>query len=216
MSTLPPAVTWPRSEAQLPFNVGDASYDPQLPFGWGLRTDPAKARLQSVRSSLSGDALAQLDALLAADDWNADGSVAKAGDVLARLASLAGAIGGQPFAVQDTIVSVARDIAQAAMLKRGIAANDSTLTAEHWSAADNDQPPFGRMAVGREEVVPPGSLTKVKPEEDVSGYTGNEGLTRNRSRSSVTRSGRRNTPPQDGASNDDTGTRDDRPPRRRE
>ncbi|MFE9095428.1 glycoside hydrolase family 3 N-terminal domain-containing protein [Streptomyces sp. NPDC007264] len=31
-------VTWPRSQEQLPINVGDASYDPQFPFGWGLTT----------------------------------------------------------------------------------------------------------------------------------------------------------------------------------
>ncbi|MFJ3235324.1 glycoside hydrolase family 3 protein [Streptomyces sp. NPDC086787] len=31
-------VTWPKSEAQLPVNVGDASYDPQYPYGWGLTT----------------------------------------------------------------------------------------------------------------------------------------------------------------------------------
>ncbi|MCS0604074.1 glycoside hydrolase family 3 C-terminal domain-containing protein [Streptomyces sp. LP11] len=31
-------VTWPRSESQLPINVGDASYDPQYPYGWGLTT----------------------------------------------------------------------------------------------------------------------------------------------------------------------------------
>ncbi|WP_251095084.1 glycoside hydrolase family 3 N-terminal domain-containing protein [Streptomyces sp. Caat 7-52] len=31
-------VTWPRTEAQLPINVGDASYDPQFPYGWGLTT----------------------------------------------------------------------------------------------------------------------------------------------------------------------------------
>ncbi|MFD9393057.1 carbohydrate binding domain-containing protein [Streptomyces sp. NPDC060000] len=31
-------VTWPRSEAQLPVNVGDAAYDPQFPYGWGLTT----------------------------------------------------------------------------------------------------------------------------------------------------------------------------------
>ncbi|MFI1365134.1 glycoside hydrolase family 3 N-terminal domain-containing protein [Streptomyces griseochromogenes] len=31
-------VTWPRSEAQLPINVGDPSYDPQFPYGWGLTT----------------------------------------------------------------------------------------------------------------------------------------------------------------------------------
>ncbi|MEV3855570.1 CIA30 family protein [Streptomyces sp. NPDC050095] len=31
-------VTWPRSEAQLPINVGDSSYDPQFPYGYGLTT----------------------------------------------------------------------------------------------------------------------------------------------------------------------------------
>ena len=31
-------VTWPRSIAQEPINVGDASYDPLYPFGWGLHT----------------------------------------------------------------------------------------------------------------------------------------------------------------------------------
>lgn len=30
--------TWPRSEAQLPINVGDRAYDPQYPYGWGLTT----------------------------------------------------------------------------------------------------------------------------------------------------------------------------------
>jgi beta-glucosidase len=31
-------VTWPRTVAQEPINVGDADYDPLYPFGWGLRT----------------------------------------------------------------------------------------------------------------------------------------------------------------------------------
>nr|BBJ50517.1 beta-glucosidase [Streptomyces avermitilis] len=31
-------VTWPKSEAQLPINVGDTTYDPQFPYGWGLTT----------------------------------------------------------------------------------------------------------------------------------------------------------------------------------
>ncbi|TRV71566.1 glycosyl hydrolase [Streptomyces sp. 130] len=31
-------VTWPKSEEQLPINVGDDSYDPQFPYGWGLTT----------------------------------------------------------------------------------------------------------------------------------------------------------------------------------
>jgi beta-glucosidase len=34
--TLP--VTWPRTLAQEPINVGDANYDPLYPYGWGLRT----------------------------------------------------------------------------------------------------------------------------------------------------------------------------------
>jgi beta-glucosidase len=31
------SVTWPRTLAQEPINVGDANYDPLYPFGWGLR-----------------------------------------------------------------------------------------------------------------------------------------------------------------------------------
>lgn len=31
-------VTWPRSEAQEPINVGDAQYDPLFPYGYGLTT----------------------------------------------------------------------------------------------------------------------------------------------------------------------------------
>lgn len=31
-------VTWPRSEAQEPINVGDSTYDPLFPYGYGLRT----------------------------------------------------------------------------------------------------------------------------------------------------------------------------------
>lgn len=31
-------VTWPKSENQLPINVGDTAYDPQFPYGWGLTT----------------------------------------------------------------------------------------------------------------------------------------------------------------------------------
>ncbi|MFJ8008053.1 glycoside hydrolase family 3 protein [Streptomyces fagopyri] len=31
-------VTWPKSETQLPINVGDTAYDPQFPYGWGLTT----------------------------------------------------------------------------------------------------------------------------------------------------------------------------------
>ncbi len=32
------SVTWPRSEDQVPINVGDRNYQPLFPYGWGLRT----------------------------------------------------------------------------------------------------------------------------------------------------------------------------------
>jgi beta-glucosidase len=32
------SMTWPRSEDQVPINIGDRDYDPLFPYGWGLRT----------------------------------------------------------------------------------------------------------------------------------------------------------------------------------
>ncbi|MDY3553514.1 2OG-Fe(II) oxygenase [Gemmata sp. JC717] len=57
---------------------------------------------------------------------------------------------------------------------------ETTLNAEHWSDPDGGRPDFGVMEVEEEEVVPPEALTSAKPEQSVSGYTGNEGLTMNR------------------------------------
>ncbi len=31
-------MTWPRTAAQVPINIGDADYDPLFPYGWGLST----------------------------------------------------------------------------------------------------------------------------------------------------------------------------------
>ncbi|MET7277862.1 glycoside hydrolase family 3 N-terminal domain-containing protein [Kribbella sp. NPDC005582] len=46
-------VSWPRTEAQQPLNVGDASYDPQYPFGWGLTTQAAaRQKLTDARNTL--------------------------------------------------------------------------------------------------------------------------------------------------------------------
>ncbi|OQR63635.1 glycosyl hydrolase [Streptomyces maremycinicus] len=49
-------VTWPKSQAQLPINVGDAAYDPQFPYGWGLTTlsrapEGGTATLQGLRAA---------------------------------------------------------------------------------------------------------------------------------------------------------------------
>ncbi len=54
---------------------------------------------------------------------------------------------------------------------------DSSLTAEHWSDAEGQRPDFGEMTLEEEEVVPPESLTGIKPEEAFEGYTGNAGMT---------------------------------------
>lgn len=56
-------LTWPRSAAQEPINVGDASYSPLFPFGWGLTTRgaggqgaqaaPASAPARTTAASLA-------------------------------------------------------------------------------------------------------------------------------------------------------------------
>ncbi|WP_258044123.1 glycoside hydrolase family 3 N-terminal domain-containing protein [Streptomyces sp. SM11] len=52
-------VTWPKTEDQLPINVGDPTYDPQFPYGWGLTTlkkPPAGGEL--TLAALAADARA--------------------------------------------------------------------------------------------------------------------------------------------------------------
>jgi beta-glucosidase len=115
-------LTWARSEAQLPINVGDASYDPQFPYGWGLRTDvDARARLVRARDlGATG-----LDGVLAAGVWNADGSVKYGAAVLAMLRG----VPHSSFAADDLVASVARDLAQAAPINS--ASSKLTSDAEH-------------------------------------------------------------------------------------
>ncbi|MFJ6850140.1 glycoside hydrolase family 3 N-terminal domain-containing protein [Streptomyces sp. NPDC091271] len=49
-------VTWPKSESQLPVNVGDTAYDPQFPYGWGLTT--LRKAPQGGEATLTGLAVA--------------------------------------------------------------------------------------------------------------------------------------------------------------
>ncbi|MFB9473147.1 glycoside hydrolase family 3 N-terminal domain-containing protein [Nonomuraea salmonea] len=113
--------TWFRSVAQLPINVGDASYDPLFPYGWGLRTDRARDRLKDARDRLargdvaSGAAALTLSATLSSRNWNADGSVRdqrKVLDGLAATATLLDRSKNEPYEAADAVVSVARDLAQ--------------------------------------------------------------------------------------------------------
>jgi beta-glucosidase len=131
--------SWPRSMAQEPINVGDANYDPLYPFGWGLRTDAARPRLQAARDALAamlrkppghashGDlnrlrlAVAALDRGLSRSAWNADGSVRDEPVVIASITGATALLDGSSLPVKaqfDPLVSVVRDLVQARMVAK--------------------------------------------------------------------------------------------------
>ncbi|CAL9354611.1 Beta-hexosaminidase [Streptomyces sp. enrichment culture] len=122
-------VSWPRSAAQVPVNVGDASYDPLYPYGWGLRTDSARDRLEDVRDELrdrrdiaSRVAAVHLRHALKRSNFRADGTVRNADAVLKPLAKAAALLEkskADSYLQADELASVARDIAQTALLKAG-------------------------------------------------------------------------------------------------
>jgi beta-glucosidase len=118
--------TWPRALTQEPINVGDATYDPQYPFGWGLRTDAPASRASAAAAALpAGPAKDGLTALAGLSTWDKR-------DVLVRLTGIARRLDqttADGWTVDDLVVSIARDYAQSAP----ITADSSKLTsdAEH-------------------------------------------------------------------------------------
>jgi beta-glucosidase len=123
--------SWPRALAQEPINVGDAAYDPQYPFGWGLRTDSATARAAGAANGLTGG---DAEAAAARDGLNALAGLATwdKRDVLLRLRGIAQHLDATQFdtwTVDDLVASLARDYAQQAP----VTAASSALTsdAEH-------------------------------------------------------------------------------------
>ena len=140
-------VTWVKAESQLPMNVGDRNYDPLFPYGWGLRTDSDRSRLQALRDQLERQshtagtlaAVRTLDTVLLPNNWAANGSTRNADRLLGQLATLARAVADGKkftFAQQDVVVSVARDLAQQAIVAGGSAA--MSATASLTSDADHD------------------------------------------------------------------------------
>jgi beta-glucosidase len=138
--------TWAKAESQLPLNVGDANYDPLYAYGWGLRTDNGHARLDSVRDQLAGvhgdrdiaNAVKSLDQALKSGSWNRDGTVRDATGVLAALQDATNALNRSSkdtFDQDNLVVSVARDVVQAAVALGGPAAMPLTASltanAEH-------------------------------------------------------------------------------------
>jgi beta-glucosidase len=123
------AMSWPRTETQVPINVGDPGYRPLYPYGWGLRTDSGRDRLAAAAPRHPGRAMS---ALLARANWRADGTLraeTRTLDVVKR--ALAASRTNGPL--RDTLLSVLRDAAQAEVVA-GRARGD-------WTAmlADADQ-----------------------------------------------------------------------------
>ena len=135
------SMTWPRSEAQVPINVGDANYQPLFPFGWGLRTDSSHGRLQAAARGLQGGhADRAVGAGSARPRPRADrdqlGPERRGGPGGDR-ARPARRRDGQPRArpsdtgaAEDAIVSVARDVAQAAVVAGRARADWARLIAD--------------------------------------------------------------------------------------
>jgi beta-glucosidase len=137
------SMTWPASADQVPINVGDATYRPLYPYGWGLRTDPGRARLAAA----AGDRPTPLvRSLLATGNWQSDGSL-RADPRTLRLAGKALSAARHSAAVRDAILSVVRDAAQAAVVSGRGGADAATLLAEadHAQATGADAKALGLL-----------------------------------------------------------------------
>ena len=139
--------TWAKlvNTTSTPLNVGDKNYDPLFPYGWGLRTDSARARITTVRDAIASQhtvtariATQALTALLAPGHWNKDGSVRDPIPAFVLLGLASPAVSGTSSSAEanaNLLVSVARDIAQAAVVAHGASAMSRTASltanAEH-------------------------------------------------------------------------------------
>jgi len=139
-------VTWAADADQVPINVGDADYEPLYPYGWGLRTDGARDRLEALVASLpAGAARDAVQDVLDADVWAADGTVTDDGTerLLRLLLEAAAPFTGTDLAAMgpaDDLVSVARDLAQAAMVDGTAATGSAALSAEAENALQRGLP----------------------------------------------------------------------------
>jgi len=137
------SVTWPSAANTLPINVGDTTgYTPEFAYGWGLRTDSAKARLQALDADLgAGAARTTLRRVINASIWAADGSVSNAATALPLLQKAAAQLRGLD-AVEDAdvIVSVARDVAQAAVVAGSASATNAQQTSDAETALFAGEP----------------------------------------------------------------------------
>ncbi|WP_407344639.1 glycoside hydrolase family 3 N-terminal domain-containing protein [Pengzhenrongella phosphoraccumulans] len=132
-------LSWPATAAQLPVNVGDATYAPLYAYGWGLRTDAPRARLAAAADALpAGDAKTAVLAVLDADVWSGDAldpapaAVDRAVRLLATAATLLDGTGGDVVVPAGLVVSLVRDLAQELVVTGGpdVPAGTSAMTAD--------------------------------------------------------------------------------------
>ncbi|WP_461012393.1 glycoside hydrolase family 3 N-terminal domain-containing protein [Streptomyces capparidis] len=114
-------VSWPRSEQQIPVNVGDTAYDPLFPYGWGLTTEKT-ARKALVEARVG-------HAALRIADWRARPE--RVLDALARdAARLPRSSGEDGYRARDAVVSAARHVAQTAIVAHGAERATAALTSD--------------------------------------------------------------------------------------
>jgi beta-glucosidase len=128
-------VTWAKAESQLPINVGDKQYDPLYPYGWGLRTDSAHSRLTSVLKQLrathkTGAAQRSVRTALAKRNWSGT-TMRNATAVLASVRQAASTMTGARYTwtEQNLLASVARDLAQQAIVNHQAMSATAAMTA---------------------------------------------------------------------------------------
>jgi beta-glucosidase len=154
--------TWAKlvNTTTAPVNVGETTYDPLYPYGWGLRTDSERARITMVRDSLADQhtstaklAVNELTALLNPAHWNADGSVRDTSLAFVLLGLASRAVGGTSASAEanaNLLVSVARDITQGAVVAHGASAMSATAAltanAEHELLVGNPRSAIAGLA----------------------------------------------------------------------
>ncbi|MFG6503020.1 glycoside hydrolase family 3 N-terminal domain-containing protein [Microbacterium sp. P05] len=140
-------LTWPASAEQVPINVGDDDYEPLYAYGWGERTDAPRDRLAAVRDALAGSGVAQaaavaaaavqaaapadeaavVQALLDADIWAADGTLLPTAAAFQAVADAAAQLTGT---AADEVVTLARDLAQQAIVDGTAVEGAAAITAD--------------------------------------------------------------------------------------
>ncbi|NQX33566.1 glycoside hydrolase family 3 N-terminal domain-containing protein [Herbiconiux sp. VKM Ac-2851] len=135
-------LSWPASAEQVPINVGDDDYQPLYAYGWGERTDAPRERLTALAEALPADSAARatVEALVALPVWTDAGAVTDSDEARAAVAQAAAEAaadltGTAAFSQADPVVSVVRDLAQAAIVAGRAVTGDAsaavTADAEH-------------------------------------------------------------------------------------